>query len=599
MIIASTSSLNPRAVLAECPLFARLDPTALDALAERAELVEIPSGRSLFTAGSPSSEVYIVATGRLCAVLEDGAIAGWISPLEPIGEIGALVEEPRKASVHAVRDSVLVRIPSQHLYAVIGQYPAALVEMTRVVIHRLRANQRAQQLAAQRRTRNFAVIPALPEADAGRVARELVQALSASCSTQLMDAATVDAALGAGVSGTRIDGGSVNTRLVEYLNQAELQNEHLLYLANANPDAWSRRCMRQADRILLVVDAQTPAYVTAMIDELRRSGTRAPVDLVVIRPEGSGPGPVLSWLEFAGARAHYFVRRGNAADSASLARQLIGRGIGLVLGGGGARGFAHIGLLRAMRELDIPVDATGGSSMGAFFAALAACGYDHHEMLHIARETYVNNNYLNDYLFPTVALIRGRKFVRRLHSIFDERVIEGLRKPFFCVSTNLTRGRQMVHDRGPLYMWVAASMAVPGVAPPVVYRGELLSDGGVMNNLPTDVMQSHERGPILASDVSNEGGLGAPGIEGPDPEGLFQLKGEGERPRLFSIIFRTATLTSESGTAQRAARADVYLRMPVNGIGMFDWKRLDEVVERGYRHAIEQLASQRTRLLRD
>ncbi len=597
MTTASTSTLTPRAVLAECPLFARLNAAALDALAQQAELIEIPSGRSLFSAGGPSDNIYIVATGRLCAVLQDGTIAGWISPLEPIGEIGALVEESRSASVHAVRDSVLVRVPSQHLYAVVGQFPDALIEITRVVIHRLRANQRVQRLDAQRRTRNFAVIPALPEADAGMVARELEQTLSVSCNTLLVDANAVDSELGAGTSDTRIDGGAANTRLVEYLNRAELQNEHLLYLAGRNPDAWARRCMRQADRILLVVDAQTPAYVSAMIDELRRSGTRAPVDLIVIRPEGSGPGPVLNWMEFAGARAHYFVRRDSAADFASLTRQLIGRGIGLVLGGGGARGFAHIGLLRAMRELGIPVDATGGSSMGAFFAALAACGYDHHEMLHIARETYVNNNYLNDYLFPTIALIRGRKFVKRLHSIFDERVIEGLRKPFFCVSTNLTRGRQMVHDRGPLYMWVAASMAVPGVAPPVVYRGELLSDGGVINNLPTDVMQAQERGPIVASDVSNEGGLGAPGIEGPDPEGLFQLKGDAERPRLFSIIFRTATLTSESGTAQRAARADVYVRMPVSGIGMFDWKRLDEVVERGYRHAIEQLAAQRDKLL--
>src|SRR5690606_6981868 len=140
-------------------------------------------------------------------------------------------------------------------------------------------------------------------------------------------------------------------------------------------------------------------------------------------------------------------------------------------------------------------------------------------------------------------------------------------------------------------------MAVPGVAPPVVWRGELLCDGAVVNSLPTDVMQKLERGPILASDVSTEGGIAAPGIEGPDPEGLLRLKGD-DRPRLFSIMFRTATLTSESGTAQRAERADVYLRMPVSGVGMFDWERMDEIVERGYRHAMEQLAPQRAQLVR-
>lgn len=589
--------MTPREVLAECPLFARLSTAALDALAERAEVLEIASGRTLFEQGSAPDSIYIVATGRLCAVLPDGSIAGTAARLEPLGEIGALSGDPRVATVHAIRDSVLIRIPGRHLYEVVSRHPDALIEMTRVIIQRLRRNHRAQRLEHQRRVRCFAVIPATPDADAAMVARQLAGALAVSCTPKLINAAAVEATLGAGMSRTRIDQGDANTRLVEYLNRAEADHGYLVYQAGADADPWARRCMRQVDRILMVIDAHTPPIASAMVDELRRSGARAPVDLVVIRPEGSGAGAVLPWCERVGAGAHYFVRREHTGDFASLARQLTGRGVGLVLGGGGARGFAHIGLMRALHELAIPVDVVGGASMGAFFSALVACGYDHNEMMHIARDTFVTQNHLNDYLFPTVSLIRGRKFVRRLRQIFEEQQIEELRKPFFCVSTNLTRGREMLHDRGPLYMWLATSMAVPGVAPPVVYRGELLADGGVINNLPTDIMQGLERGPILASDVSTEGGIAAPGIEGPDPEALFRLKGGDERPRLFSIIFRTATLTSESGTAQRASRADVYLRMPVEGVALFDWKKLGDVVERGYRYALEELAPVRDRLL--
>ncbi|MES0873923.1 patatin-like phospholipase family protein [Sinimarinibacterium thermocellulolyticum] len=590
--------MNPRAVLAECPLFVRLDPVALDALAERAELVELTSGRTLIEPGMASTSVYIVAAGRLSAVLPDGSVAGAITRLEPVGEISALSGEPAVAAVHAVRDSLLVRIPADHLYEVLTRHPQALIEMTRVIIHRLRRNQRAHHRERQRQTRCFAVVPATPAIDVTSVARRFAQALSvaAACRPVLIDAAAVDAALGTGAAQTRIDGGEHNRRLVEHLNRIEAEETHLIYVAGGDADPWARRCMRQADRILFVVDTQTPPIATAMVDELLRCGARAPVDLVMLRPGGAEPVEVLRWRERVGANSHYYLRRDHDDDYASLARQLTGRGIGLVLGGGGARGFAHIGLVRALRELDIPVDLVGGSSMGAFFAALIACGYDHHEMAHIALDTFVRQNHLNDYLFPTVALIRGRKFVRRLHEIFDERRIEALRMPFFCVSTNLTRGAAVVHDRGPLHLWVATSMAVPGVAPPVVWREELLCDGAVVNSLPTDVMQQLERGPIIASDVSTEGGIAAPGIEGPDPEGLLQIKGE-ERPRLFSIMFRTATLTSESGTAQRAARADVYLRMPVSKIGMFDWKRMDEVVERGYRYAIERLGDSRERLL--
>lgn len=588
--------MSPRTVLAESPLFERLTPAALDALAAQAEIVEIPSGRTLFERGTAPDSIYIVATGRLCAVLPDGAIAGTIGRLEPIGEIGALSGETRVAAVHAVRDSVLIRIPAKHLYEVVSKHPDALAEMTRVIIQRMRQNQRAQRLEHQRQLRCIAVVAATPETDAAMVARRLGEALASTRSPMMIDAQSVDAALGPGTSHARLDSGEENRRLVEYLNRAEVEREYLMYLAGGHADPWARRCMRQADRILFVVDAAAPAVVTPMVDELRRCGARAPVEVIVIRPEGHAAGPVLTWRDHVGAQAHYFVRRDHTGDFASLARQLTGRGVGLVLGGGGARGFAHIGLIRALHELNIPVDVVGGTSMGAFFSALVACGYDHNEIMHLARETFVRTNQLNDYLFPSVSLIRGRKFVRRMHEIFDERQIQELRKPYFCISTNLTRGRAVTHDRGPVYMWVATSMAVPGVAPPVVYRGELLCDGAVVNSLPTDVMQSLERGPIIASDVSTEGGLAAPGIEGPDPEGLFNLKGDVEKPRLFSIIFRTATLTSESGTAQRAARADVYLRMPVNGIGLFDWKKLDEVVERGYRHALEQLQPVRDKL---
>ena len=282
----------------------------------------------------------------------------------------------------------------------------------------------------------------------------------------------------------------------------------------------------------------------------------------------------------------------------SLVRQLTGRAIGLVLGGGGARGFAHLGLMRALEELRIPVDVTGGSSMGAFISALLACGYSSHEMLHLLRETFVTHNYLNDYMFPRIALIRGRKFLRRLRDIFGEQKIEHLRKPWFCVSTNLTRGTAVVHDQGPLEIWLAASMTVPGIAPPLVYKGELLADGAVVNSLPTDVMQGLERGPIIASDVSTEGDIRATGMEGPDPEGLLNWTGPGEPPNLRDILFRTATLTSESGVRRRAASADLYLRMPVGGIGMFEWKRVEEIVERGYQFAKEKLTAAQDLLLK-
>lgn len=588
--------MDARAILQQSPLFAGLSEDAVEALARHARLVEVASGGLVFTRGSPPDHIYIVATGRLRARLFDGRIAGSIPRLEPTGEISAVLGEPRSADVYAVRDSVLVQLPVAELLETLQQFPSALLRLTRIIAQRLRQNVHAQTLDSARQGSSLAIIPATPSAPARRVAEQLCKGLSRYSEPQLLDSAAVDAALGGGASLTTTADAGGNARIAEYLNALETLLTHLVYLANPQADPWARRCMAQADRILLVVEAGTPAQDNAMLDAVRRSGSRAPIDLIVVRPEGADADTVLDWRYRAQAGAHFYVRPDHEQDYASLARQLSGRGIGVVLGGGGARGFAHIGLLRALRELRMPVDVIGGSSMGAFFAALVACGLDPDALRRIARDTFVANNYLNDFVLPSVSLIRGRKFVRRLHEIFGERTIEDLRMPFFCVSTNLTRGKATVHDRGPLYLWTATSMAVPGVAPPVVYNGELYADGAVINSLPTDVMQSLERGPIIASDVSTEGGIAAPGVDGPDPEGLMRLKGE-DAPRLFSILFRTATLTSESGTAQRAARADCYLRMPVSRIGMFDWKRMDEIIDRGYQHALQQLTPLRDHLL--
>ncbi|MGQ0621980.1 MAG: patatin-like phospholipase family protein [Panacagrimonas sp.] len=581
--------MDVRAMLAQSNLFVALSAPALDQLAARTSVRDVASGETLLEIGSPAESLYIVAVGRLRVVLGDGTVINDIGRFEPTGEISLISGEPRTATVYAVRDTKVLKVDREALYEVFVRHPSALLEMSRTVIARLRQNQRAASLAAARRSRCFALLPASPGVDLAWFANALAAALSPCGEVEILDAAAVDAALGAGVSNTPIGDGEREENLIDWLQDREIAHRHLVYVASAQGGNWSRRCIRQADRVLVMADAGETPKPSPMIDELRKSGVRAAIDLVLVRPDRAPPGRVLEWRETAGAPTHYFLRPGMARDVARIARSLTGRAVGLVLGGGGARGFAHIGLMRAIEEAGIEIDVIGGASMGAFVAALAACGHDSGEMLRIARHTFVGRNLLNDYLFPSVSMIRGRKFLAGLKEIFGDQQIEDLRTPFYCVSTNLSRGKAQVHDRGPLSVWLGTSMCIPGVAPPVVYKGELLVDGAVINSLPTDIMQSLERGPIIASDVSTEGGINAPGIEGPDPEGLLRWSQADKRPGLFTILFRTATLTSESGVSARAQKADLYLRMPVNGVAVFDWKKIDEVVERGYRCAMERL----------
>lgn len=581
--------MDIRSVLAQTQLFVALSRPVLDQLVEATRVRHLRGGQTLLSAGAPADSLFIVAVGRLRVALPNGQVVTEIARLQPVGEISMLSGEARTATVYAIRDTTVLEIDRATLYAVFQQHPSALLTMSRMIIGRLRQTQREAKLESSRRSRSIALLPATPRIKIEDFANTLCRELSACGKVEQLDPARVDAALGVGAAATRSGACENEEPLVEWLQEQELANRHLVYVAGAESSPWSRRCVRQADRVLLLADASEPPQQSPILAELRESGIRAPIDLVLLRPGAAPAGRVLDWRETVGANAHYFLRPGHTRDIARIARSLTGRAVGLVLGGGGARGFAHIGALRAMEELGMQIDAVGGSSMGAFISALYACGHSSTDILRVARETFVSRNLLNDFLFPSVSLIRGRKFLRRLEDIFGDLQIEQLRTPFYCVSTNLTRGHAHVHDRGPLHMWLATSMCIPGVAPPVAYKGDLLVDGAVVNSLPTDVMQALERGPIIASDVSTEGGIGAPGIEGPDPEALLNWSNSAQRPSLFSILFRTATLTSESGVAARAERADLYLRMPVTGIGVFDWKRIDELADLGYRHALDKL----------
>jgi len=579
-------------ILAQCRLFATLDSEALVRLSALCTVQELAGGDALFSAGDPADALYIIVSGRLRAMRGDGGIAGDVGRYEPIGEISVITGEPRSGEVYALRDTLLLRMERLALLDFIVVHPSALLEMTRVVIGRLRQNLKPSAQAAVRANQTLALIPADTRVDM----KAFAQRLHASMTTHavLIDAATVDAAIGRGAALTPFKDSIENGTLLDWLAWREQGGHRMIYCAGNSGDAWGERCLRQADRIVIVADNETSAAASPVPGLMRRLRLRAPLELVVLRNNPSASSSAMSWRAACEVSAHHFVRADSTEDFARLGRLLSGVGLGLVLGGGGARGFAHIGMVRALEELKMPIDLVGGSSMGAFFSALIARGADSQELRRIAHETFVAHNYLNDYVLPRVSLIRGRRFLNHLQEIFGDQSIEELPLPFFCISANLTRGTAMVHEQGSVATWVATSMAVPGFAPPMVWNGDLLADGSIINSLPTDVMQAHARGPIIASDVSTEGGLSAAGIEGPDPEAL--LRRNGVNISLTDILFRSATLTSESGVKARAARADLYVRMPVSRIGLFDWKLIDDIIERGYRHALQELQGFRERV---
>lgn len=577
--------------LSRVSLFAALPPHALAELAGHASILHLSSGDQLYAAGSVSEHFYVLVRGRL-RVTVNGELLGYVNRREPVGEMGVVSGQTRSSDVHAVRDCLLLSIPAQTFLDFMHAQADAMLALARLVIERGRQYRGRRRQSTTSHGGTLALIPASSGVSAIQLGEALVGQLQGWPHTTLITAAHVDTVFGAGFAQTALDGGNADLRLRQWLADLEERHVFVLYAADNDHDPWSLRCLRQADRILILAEAASPPDDVPVLDALRRHGLLAPVELVLLRPDGDPSPYTQAWCHDTGARAHYFVHPWAAADICALARQISGRGIGLVLGGGGARGFAHIGLVRAFEQLQIPVDIAGGTSMGAFVSAMLACGFDSVEMAHIAHETFVAKNYLNDYTMPRVSLIRGKRFHARLEAIFGNRQIEELRRTYYCISTNLTTGEPVVHDRGGLATWVGTSMSVPGVAPPIAWEGDLLCDGAVVNNLPTDVMQNLERGVIIASNVSATGEIRAPGagIGVPDQQALLNWRGSQRAPKLSEILMRSASLASETSIQQASIeRADLCLNLPVQDIGMFEWHRLDDLIERGYAHAMEQL----------
>lgn len=200
-------------------------------------------------------------------------------------------------------------------------------------------------------------------------------------------------------------------------------------------------------------------------------------------------------------------------DIERLARRVLGTGVGLVLGGGGARGIAHIGVIRALQREGIPIDAIGGTSIGALVGGLFARDaniYTSTALLRVFAALMSSKWRLAyDLTYPFCAWFTGESFNRALWKIFEERLIEDMWLPYFCITTDISTSKMTVHKEALAWRYIRASMSLSGFLPPLWDEGNsLLLDGGYTNNLPVDVMIADNPylSTVIAVDVGAERG---------------------------------------------------------------------------------------------
>jgi predicted acylesterase/phospholipase RssA/CRP-like cAMP-binding protein len=530
------------ALLREVPLFASLPDARLHELAALARPVSLRAGAVLFERGAPGDALYVIRHGRL-EVVVDGEVVREAGRGEVLGELALLTGEPRNATVRARRDAELYAVRRADLDVLLADPGSA-----RALVRHLAA--RIPGSAAPVPDRADAVLALVPLD--GSTPPALIR--------RLADRLAVE--LGRHTRLTRLDGDVADGPA--RLDAAEAAHELVLLVAERPDDAWARFCLRQADRPLLVAaagglaaGAAVGAVAGAARDGGRSRSLRAGAQLVAVGVPASGL-PGAGPLHLVGADLP-------ASDIARLARRLAGKAVGLVLSGGGARGLAHVGVVDELQRAGIVIDRVGGTSMGAVVAGLVALGVAPSDMLAAARRELVARRPFGDVTWPRHGLVRGARLDASLRRVFGGALIEDQRIPLFTVSVDLVAAEKVVHRRGPIAEAVALSVRLPGIVPPRRVGDRLHVDGGVLDNLPIGEMAAEREGPVLGVDIAEPFGAGA----------VTAL------PHIVDTVSRAMTIGSWRRDDPSRALAREVIVPDLGDIGLFDFRRLDDLVERG------------------
>ena len=516
-----------------------------------------------------------------------------------MGELALLTGEPRAATPWAVRDTALIRVGRDAFERCVEQSPTVMLSLIRTLGQRLR--DRSKRAAPRGFGQRFAVVGARPDVPIAMVAARL-HAAFLTLGTALYVSPERLAAFGVMDNAATINDRHPGwIRFTTWLDEQDSLFDFIVIecLPDAGSDAgpaWNQRCVRQADHVLLaacVADPPEPTPEEIALDQATRPrGARR--TLLLLHPDGAKrPQGTARWLAFRNVDGHQHLRLDRDGDFGRLARLLAGKAVGLALGGGGARGFAHIGVIRALEEADIPIDWIGGTSMGSIIAAMYAMGLNPTEMVTL-NEAIIRLDPFREFTLPIIAMLRTRRIERSAKMAFEETAIEDLWIPFFCVSASLTTARMIVHESGPVWQATRASGALPGIAVPMLTPEGLLIDGGVVNNLPGDLMRARCRGKVIVVNVSPDEDRTFAIERLPSPwavlwSWIHPFRLSMSVPTILHIIMRTATLASADRARTVERDADLYLRPPVQEFGLLEFHRIGDIVEAAYGYAKERL----------
>lgn len=561
----------------------------------------VQRGATLFTRGETGDSLYVLLDGRLRLVTEAEGVERTLTELgrgAVIGEMSLLTGEPRSATAYALRDSEVCTLSREAFDKLVEKYPVVMNQLTITIAQRLQV---ASTQAFMQRPHSIAIIPISEGVD--DFAQQLQAAFMPHGLTRNLNRETLADLMAE--MGDSLDENVDNPIFLSWLGEQESKFQYVLYEADRSGSPWTRRCIEQADRVLLVGRAGASPRLNYAEDSILKNQPprlRVQHELVLLHDNRQQqPSNTLAWLEVRQVARHHHLVAGDADDMARLVRFLRGKAISVVFGGGGLRGAAHSGVMRALNEAGIYPDLVGGTSVGAFAATLYARGGSVDDIIATVRDKMLRKDVILDYTLPMMAFNAGRKLTNALTEVFGDLRLEDLWTPCFLISSNLTEARMMVHQTGLIRRYVRASSSLPGIYPPILDdNGDVLVDGSIFNIVPADVAKAHtDGGTVIAVDVDvmrksrrYEFGDSVNGWS------IFfrRLNPFSKTPRtpsMMKMLMRVNVLAGSSLREEKVQAADLLLRPPVAEFGLFDVdpKTFDAMHDIGYAYAKEQLAA--------
>ncbi|KAI9848233.1 MAG: phosphatidylcholine and lysophosphatidylcholine phospholipase [Thelocarpon superellum] len=621
------------------------------------EWVQVNAGQVIYHQNDESDAIYIVLNGRLRSVREQDTgkmrVVGEYGQGESVGELEVMTESTRPATLHAIRDTELAKFPKSLFNSLALEHPGITIKISKIIASRMRAliedplsesgaSSRVATAATSANVtttvnlRTVAILPVtagVPVVEFGsRLLSALTQIGTLNGVTSLNQAAILNHL------GRHAFSRMGRLKLSQYLADLEEKYGMVLYVADTNVNSpWTQTCISQADCILLVALAEGSPQIgeferfllgmkTTARKELNRvwiNGGHHHIQMAFrtssepIHPQIKRFGSALKQrVQVLQAEIQKYtsrrVRQTPVYSSESpfkgdfhrLARRICGKSVGLVLGGGGARGISHVGIIRALEEAGVPIDIVGGTSIGAFIGALYARDGDLVPMYGRAKKFSARMGsmwrFALDLTYPAVSYTTGHEFNRGIFKTLGDSQMEDFWLEFYCNTTNISKSRSEIHTSGYAWRYVRASMSLAGLLPPLCDEGNMLLDGGYVDNLTVAHMKSLGADVIFAVDVGSVDDDSAQQF-GDTLSGFWASLNRWNpfsthpNPPTLSEIQSRLTYVSSVDALERAKTTPgcFYMRPPIDQYGTLEFSSFDEIYDVGYQYGKKFLTQMR------